>query len=463
MKTFLLLFSILLFTINGFCQQNQEKAENYIKQIDGRLDKAKEAIDKDCLAPETASKPVTWYLKGYIYAEIAKSEVLKKLSPNPAYESLQAIRQCKKLDAENNFESDCINVLFEIATLFYDKGISNYNNALKSSDKNLYTNALDGFKNYFETLETLGNDDKIVLHLLKYNNINSNAVNVYAGYSAMQLEDFSKAEMYFTKIVDLDSNQEPQKEKALPLAYIYYCNMLEKNGRVDKASKVIQQGMIFFPGNPEILMTAINLYKNANDIDMLTEVLSKAEGELPDNYPVLVNYSNSLLETAKLFEKRGYEATALNYLLKACEVLNKAVGIKTDEIQLIFLAANTHNNVAKIYFKRNDETNSAKFRDQAEALYLLLLMKKPDDKSMLFQIYNNLGAIYYKPAADIYSSQDKDRIEEYLALFKKSLPYFEEAHKLQPDNRQIMQLLRNLYLIFNEAVKADEMKAKLGL
>jgi tetratricopeptide (TPR) repeat protein len=343
------------------------------------------------------------------------------------------------------------------------KGISNYNQGLKSADKNLFATALVGFKNYFETLQTLGNDDKIVLHLLKYNNINSNAVNIYAGYSAMQTEDFSIAEMYFKKIVDLNSTIQIAAEKALPLGYIYYCNMLEKQGNINMAANVIERGMEIFPGNPEVLMTAINLYKNANDIDNLTDVLEKAEGQLPDNYPVLINYANSLLETAGLFEKRGYESTNLNYLLKACEVLNKAIGLNNSEMQLIFLTANTHNNVAKLYFKKSDETNSAKFRDQAEALYLLLLMKKPADKGMLFQIYNNLGAIYYKPAAEIYGLQDKDRIEEYLTLFKKSLPYFEEAHKLQPENRQIMQLLRNLYLIFNEAVKAEEMKTKLGL
>jgi hypothetical protein len=119
-----ILYSLLItiFCFPVFGQQNQEKAENYIKQIDGRLDKAKEAIDKECISPETSEKPITWYLKGYIYAEIAKSEVLRKLSANPAHESLQAIKQCKKLDVNNIFESDCINVLFEIATLFYDQG-----------------------------------------------------------------------------------------------------------------------------------------------------------------------------------------------------------------------------------------------------------------------------------------------------------------------------------------------------
>lgn len=462
MKIILFLLLFLPLSASVFCQQNQEEAENFIKQIDGRLDKAKEAIDKECLAPETASDPMTWYLKGYIYGEIAKSQVYAALSSNPANESLEAIKQCKKLDENGKFESDCINVLFEIATLFYDRGIRNYNAALKGNEKNLYLKALEGFKYYFKTLETLGNDDKIVLHLLKYNNINSDAVNIYAGYSAMQMEDYQTAEAYFTKIVDFNSTKEIALSKALPLAYIYYCNMLEKQGNISLASKVIERGMELIPGNPEILITAINLYKNANDIDNLTDVLEKAEGDLPDNYPVLVNFANSLLETASLFEKRGYENTTLNYLLKACAVLNRAVELNNSELNLIFLAANTHNSVAKIYFRKSEELNSATFRDQAEALYLLLLMKKPKDENMLFQIYNNLGAIYYKPAAEIYSSQDRDRIEEYLALFQKSLPYFEEAHKLQSKNKKIMQLLINLYLIFNETTKADEMKTKMG-
>lgn len=460
MKLFnLTIFLLLSFTL--WAQINKDEAENYIKQIEGKLDKAKEAIDLECIDEVKSQDPMTWYLKSYIYSELAKSEVYKGLCENPGKEALEAVKQCKKLDEQDKFGSDCINVLFVVATLFYDEGIENYNHGLKTGDKSDFEKAINGFDQYFESLSTLGNDDEIMLHLLKYNNINSNAINVYAGYSAMMIEKYDLAEKYFLKVVDLNGEKDIARKKALPLAYVYYCNMLEKKGAVEQAGVVINRGIDLLPSNAEILLTAINLYKNSNDIDNLTSVLEKAQTELPDNYKVLVNLGNSLLETANLFNQRGYASTTQRYRINAADALIKAIQIDDSDIKLLFLAATNYNNISKDYFAKEDHQNAAKYRELSVEYYHKFIAKNPTDKAMLFKAYNNMGAIYYKPGAAIYATQNKDRVEEYLTFFKKALPNFEEAHKLKPDNKKIINVLRNLYLIFNETAKAEEMKLKL--
>ncbi|HBS87673.1 MAG: hypothetical protein A2W91_15530 [Bacteroidetes bacterium GWF2_38_335] len=461
MKYFITGLFLVIFLQINFAQDHKTDAENYIKQIEGKLDKAKASIDAECAGPNGETDPQLWYLKGYIYAEIAKSKVYQGIATEPGVTSLQAIQKCYKLDTDRKYLSDCINVLFEIATMFYDEGIENYNRGLESGNKEFFNTALKGFEKYYQTIETLGEDAIMVLHLLKMNKINVNSIYVYTGYCSQQTENYDKAKEYYLKVIDFNSPVDTARKKALPLAYIYYCNLLEKQGNISEASRVIERGIQVLPENSDMLITALNLYKKAEKVDELTTILQRAALVLPDNYKVLVILGNNLLETAEMFVKRGYMKTALEYNIKASEAFEKAISIDDSDIKLIFMNANALNEIAKTYFANGDEPNSSVYREKSIVYYQKVLAKNPSDKQFLFNTYNNMGAVYYKPGAEIYSGQDKSRIEEYIVLFKKALPYFEKAYSYDPSNKKIINTLRNLYLIFNETAKADEMKKKL--
>ena len=195
MKALGFLFCIfILISQSAFAQTTTSgnKGENYIKQIEGKIDKAKISIDKSCADINGSKSAENWYLKGYVYVELAKSAVYKNSVPNAAKEALKAIVKCKDLDVERKFESDCINLLFDLSTMFYDNGINLYNTALKSNLVNDYSSALVSLEDFFEVINTLGNDQTVVNHLIEFNKINKNSVIVYTAYCAQKSGDIAK-------------------------------------------------------------------------------------------------------------------------------------------------------------------------------------------------------------------------------------------------------------------------------
>ena len=46
-------------------------------------------------------------------------------------------------------------------------------------------------------------------------------------------------------------------------------------------------------------------------------------------------------------------------------------------------------------------------------------------------------------------------------VFRKSLPFFEQAHAIDPTDRTYIQILKGLYYRFHDSQKEAEMKALL--
>ena len=55
----------------------------------------------------------------------------------------------------------------------------------------------------------------------------------------------------------------------------------------------------------------------------------------------------------------------------------------------------------------------------------------------------------------------KKALEEMNEVFRQSLPFFEKAHELNPEDRTYIQTLKGLYYRFNMEDKYNEMNAKL--
>ena len=47
-------------------------------------------------------------------------------------------------------------------------------------------------------------------------------------------------------------------------------------------------------------------------------------------------------------------------------------------------------------------------------------------------------------------------------VFRQSLPYFEKAHEMEPEDRTYMQILKGLYYRFGMDAKYNEMNEKLN-
>ncbi len=80
------------------------------------------------------------------------------------------------------------------------------------------------------------------------------------------------------------------------------------------------------------------------------------------------------------------------------------------------------------------------------------------------------GRVYYdealqinEDAANIVDAKEYNKaLEEMNAMFKKSLPYFEKAHKMDPTNKNYMQPLRALYYRFEMKAEYEKISAEMN-
>ena len=56
----------------------------------------------------------------------------------------------------------------------------------------------------------------------------------------------------------------------------------------------------------------------------------------------------------------------------------------------------------------------------------------------------------------------KKALDEMNEVFRQSLPYFEEAHRMNPEDRAYMQILKGLYYRFHMDAKYEEISEKLN-
>lgn len=82
------------------------------------------------------------------------------------------------------------------------------------------------------------------------------------------------------------------------------------------------------------------------------------------------------------------------------------------------------------------------------------------------RVYYNKAVKLNEAAALVSDAEYKKALDEMNAVFKQSIPYFERAHELRPDNMTYMQTLKMLYYRFRTEegmqAKYDEIEAKLN-
>ncbi|PKP22723.1 MAG: hypothetical protein CVU05_02795 [Bacteroidetes bacterium HGW-Bacteroidetes-21] len=409
-----ILISILLISIATVLYgQNTSKGEDYIKQIEGKLDKAKISIDKTLATPEGKLSAENWYLKGYVCTELAKSEVFKASYPNAAIEALSAIQKSRELDQTNAFLPECINVLFDLSTLFYNQGINIYNKSVTNTNVEGLKQALGNFDNFFSAVKTLGDDDKIVMHLMDFSKINIYSVMFYTAYSAQKCGMNDKAQEYYLKIVQLDVPDEKAKATGVPLAYVYYPDLLITLGEQQKAMNVLKKGARLYPENIDVMMAAIDMHKKAGQIDEMSEYLEKAIKASPKDPKMLVVLAGAYTTIARDYDKKGYSSTSLEYRDKAITTYEKAITLN------------------------------------------------PTDQTVLFNINYNMGILYYNPGVQAYKKQDEAGRVEAEALFRKAVIPLEKALAIDKTNKNVINMLLKCYQTMNDSKRSAELEKLL--
>lgn len=378
MKKSFLIICMMLGMAPAFAQNKAvNKADQLFKQ--DKLAEAKEQIDAAVNHEKTKDKAKTWFLKGQIYAQIAKSEDagVQGLAPNAIEEASAAFDKAKEL--ENNPNSTYyVFADQEIESLwgeFINKGASAYQ-----------------AENFEEAVIHFDNAIKVKPA--------DTTANLYAGVAAQQLGDLDASSKYFYNLLDAG-----YKDKTIYYALIAYERDEKQN--LDKAREVIQRGKKDFPEDADFRKEEITLLMKQDKTEEAKQELENAIKEEPNN--------------PELYFSLGYMNEELGDQKAAVEAYKKAVEVDPEHKNSAFNLAVIHYNKAADMLKEASNVGLS----QAEA-------KK--------------GAELRKQSAE---------------AFKEAVPYVENALRLHPENRTMVEISMITYDRAGMKDKSQELMKKL--
>ena len=188
-----------------------------------------------------------------------------------------------------------------------------------------------------------------------------------------------------------------------PQIYAYMSDIYQKEGNTDKALAIIKEGREYFDTDVDLIIFELNFYLGAEDFVKAEELLKLAVKEDPNN--------------EKLFFALGTSYDNLGEFEKAQDAYKEAVSIDPN-----FYDANY--NLGIMFYNKAGE-----------------LLKKANDTRD------------YKKADVIKNNAE--------SIMFKSLPYIETCYRLQPDDKNILIVLKELYYRNGDDAKYKEIVSKL--
>ena len=252
-----------------------------------------------------------------------------------------------------------------------------------------------------------------------------------------------KAFKMHVEMPDLPMMQDPKIQKEMPrdttyIQYKYYAAIFAVQSEMhEDAIALLEQ---LKDGEYEAISTNQFLYQeyvNVKDTVKFLETLQNAVVRFPQEPWFLQNLINYYIFT-------GQEQTAIDYLAQAIE---------------------REPNVAQYHLiKGNLDENQGNY-DAALADFdaaLAIDPKMADAMAGKGRVYYNQAVKLNEAAANIVDNKEyKKALDEMNEVFRQSLPFFEKAHEMAPEERSYIQTLKGLYYRFGMEDKENEMKALL--
>ena len=350
----------------------------------GKLDKAKELIDEAIGHENCVNWAKAYMVRGQIYQAIfeTQDENYKKLSKDPLSVAWDSYQKVIQLDDKNKFEKDLKTQYANLVIDFTNQGVVCYNQGMKTDDTKDFKDAVNNFKRVLEINESPLGTQKVDTTVI-YN----------AGVAAHKAGDLDEAIKFYKKSLEL--NYEAGK------IYAMVANILLGQSRA------------------------------ANEAG--DSVTGKAKQEEAVNF---------LHEGHKLYPDDNYMLVELiNYYLmgdtpaKAEEFLDAAIKQEPNK-------AEYYRAKGSLYEKLNQP-------EKAEAMYIKTLELNPND----FFAQYNLGNIHlnrviedHKVVQDIVDAKEYNAaLDKVMEKYEAVIPYFEKALELNPNDKNTLTTLKELY------------------
>ena len=192
--------------------------------------------------------------------------------------------------------------------------------------------------------------------------------------------------------------------------------------------------------DPDVYRTLAGIQKEQKDTTAALKTLEAGKARFPGNNAITLDELNIYLsrgQTVQIIDK-----------------LKNAVASDPTNKSLHFALGTTYDNLKKY--------------PEAEASY----KKAIELDANYFDANYNLGALYFNQAVEIFNAANQlppSKQKEYEAgvakskeQFNNALPVLEKALSLEPNDRNTMIALKEIYARTGNNAKADEMKAKMS-
>ncbi len=381
-----------------------------------KLQEAKDKIDRAIQAPEVQGLVSAWQTRGEIYSTIIQREMaMRAINPsaplsgdNDALVAFEAFQKAYELATKKYERSDAAKGISEIQSYLINIGLMKYENkaydaAYRSFDALIKSHKILSAEKIKSLL-----DDPAQLQNQLY----------VAGLCAQLAGMNDEAEQYYMQLY--------QEGKAEAGVYQGLYEIKAAKGQTEEAEHILREGRQKYPNESGLLFAEINLYLKKGQLEELIGRLKQAMEQEPNNVGLYVTlgsvYDN--LYQRELQNKNDQKAT--EYFAEAKKYYEKAIEI--------------------------------------------------DPKSS--DAYYSLGALFYNKAAartqeinaiprDDYSAATIKKIQqlqkEVLALFEESLPYFQKAESLDPNDVNTLIALSEIYARKDDLETAGEFRKRLDL
>lgn len=248
-------------------------------------------------------------------------------------------------------------------------------------------------------------------------------------------KDFAAASMCFLKAADVKAEIGVVDTSAMLNAV----QAADIAGKPEESIKINNRLLEAKVNNPAIYASLAAAYLAIKDTANAVTTTATGRSLFPQDLGLLISETN-------IFLAQGKTAEALNNLKMALEK-------DPSNTSILFALGAQYDNLGKV--------------EEAEKSYKKALEIKPD----YFDAIYNLGALYVNHAARLMTEANAipmDKIKEYEAkkaeadaALEKALPYLEQAHQMDPADRNTMVTLKEIYARKSMLDKVKEMDAKL--
>lgn len=404
MKRILFTVALCLVASASFAQKKAVKeAQSIVKGTAPNFDEARTLIKGAMENPETKDMAETWYAAGFIEDQQFSNERTKQILGQQPNE--QVMYSALGSTLPYFLKS------YELDQLPNEKGKvkPKFTKKIKDILSTNHVYYINGGAYYFDQKDY----QKAYDFFQQYLQISD--LPMFQGEKVAERDSNFMTVQFYAAVAATQLNNRPLAIAALERAkgtdfrandvYQYLCYEYEQAKDSVNLEKTLKEGMEKFPEEKYYLLSLINNYIYSNRNEQAIEYLNTAISKEPNN--------------AQLYDVMGrvYE-TGVKDAAKAEEYFKKALDLDSENADIL----------------------------------------------------SNLGRVYYNQAvnkqAEANSINDQQKYQEELskakALFEQAMPYFEKAHQINPEARDVMTALRGIYYNLNMGDKFEAIEAEMN-